>query len=111
MSAPSLDNVIYWALWVVVWLAPGLVTALIASEKGRSPWRWLALGAIASWIALVAIVVLPDESGRQPTPEAPDGTPGATPGETPGETPEATPVAAGEPAAWRDDESPTSSDA
>ncbi len=70
-DALNLDSAIYYLLWAVVWLAPGLVTALIASEKGRSVWLWLVLGVLLSWIALVAVIVLPEETERG-KPAAPD---------------------------------------
>ena len=60
-DAATLDSSIYYLLWAVVWLAPGLVTALIASDKGRSVWLWLVLGVVFSWLALVAIIFLPGE--------------------------------------------------
>jgi hypothetical protein len=69
-DALNVDSAVYYLLWAVVWLAPGLVTALIASEKRRSVWLWLVLGVFLSWIALVAIIVLPKEADhRSPAPE------------------------------------------
>lgn len=59
-----MSDVVYWALWAVVWVAPGLVTALIARDRGRPVWRWLIVGVVFSWIALIAIVLLPDQSGQ-----------------------------------------------
>ena len=59
-----LSDVVYWLLWVVVWVAPGLVTAMIAHDRGRPVWRWLVVGLIFSWLSLIAIIVLPDKSGQ-----------------------------------------------
>ncbi|MFN2250599.1 MAG: hypothetical protein ACK2UL_01670 [Anaerolineae bacterium] len=62
-GAGLLGDFVYWALWAVVWLAPGLVTALIAQEQGRPPLRWLIAGVVFSYAALVAVILLPNKSG------------------------------------------------
>mgnify|MGYP000184445206 CR=1 FL=1 len=44
--------------FIVIWLAFAIVTAIIASNKGRSGLGWLILGAIFGIFALIVIVVI-----------------------------------------------------
>ena len=45
-------------VFVFVWLAFGIVTALAANARGRDPMGWFAIGCIGGVFALVAVLVM-----------------------------------------------------
>lgn len=44
---------------IILWLGIAVLTAIIASSKGRSFVGWLILGALFSVLALIAVCAMP----------------------------------------------------
>jgi len=47
---------------LLIWIAFGVVCAIIASSRGRSSGGWFVLGAIAGVFALIVLLALPSQS-------------------------------------------------
>ena len=45
-------------VFVFIWLAFGVVTALAASSRGRSPVAWFFIGAVTGIFGLIAVLVM-----------------------------------------------------
>jgi bacteriorhodopsin len=45
-------------VFLFIWIAFGIVTALAASARGRDPWAWFAIGCIGGVFALIAVLVM-----------------------------------------------------
>lgn len=45
-------------LWILLWIAFGIVTALAAGSRARNPLAWFALGVLFGPFALVAVLVM-----------------------------------------------------
>ncbi|MFW5845150.1 MAG: hypothetical protein ACOCXJ_02890 [Planctomycetota bacterium] len=45
---------------LIIYAAFGVVCALIARSKGRTPVGWFFLGVLLSWIGIILVAVLPD---------------------------------------------------
>lgn len=58
----------WWALFIICWLAFGVVGALIAEAKSRPPIMGLALGVLLGIFGVVIIAALPRDM-----PKAPEG--------------------------------------
>lgn len=52
------------AFFIFIWLAFAVVTALAANARGRSAVAWFFIGLIFGIFALVAVLVMKDESTR-----------------------------------------------
>lgn len=52
---------------LIVWIAFGLVAAVIANSRGRDPGRWFAIGCLAGPFSLV-VAVMPSLAGG-PSPD------------------------------------------
>jgi hypothetical protein len=50
-------------LFLIIWAAFGVVTALAANSRGRSPVAWFFIGLIGGIFGLIAVLVMKDESG------------------------------------------------
>jgi len=59
-------------LWLFVWVAFGILCAVIAPGRGRSAAAWFFLGAIFGLFGLVALLAMPSVKGEG---EAEHGTP------------------------------------
>jgi len=51
-------------VFLIVWIAAAIITALAAQARGRSFLGWLLLGAVFGVFALIAVLVMRDESGK-----------------------------------------------
>jgi hypothetical protein len=49
-------------IFIFIWLAFGVVTALAANARGRSAAAWFVIGIIGGVFALVAVLVMEDLS-------------------------------------------------
>lgn len=56
---------------LIFWLAVAVVTAVIASSKGRSGFGWFLLGCALSLLALILVAVLPTKKVAPRDPNAP----------------------------------------
>lgn len=54
-----------------LWIVCAIVTAIIASSKGRSGFGWFILGFLLSLIALLLVIVLPSKK-RDPNAPSPE---------------------------------------
>ena len=52
-------------LWLMIWIAFGIVCALAAKPRGRNPAVWFFLGVLFGPFALVAVLVMPAVSSAQ----------------------------------------------
>ena len=50
-------------LFVFIWIAFAIITAIAASSRGRNFFGWLAIGALTGVFGLIAVLVMKDESG------------------------------------------------
>lgn len=55
----------------LIWIGFGVVTAIAAASRGRSPGSWLLLGFLFSIFALAAVLVMPSLKGEKggPSPD------------------------------------------
>lgn len=66
--------------YLVFWLLMGVISAVIAWQKGRSPIVWLVVGTLTSVIGLAVIVLLPRVASRQSAELSGSASPSAEPG-------------------------------
>jgi predicted outer membrane lipoprotein len=45
-------------MWIFIWLAFGVVTALAADARGRRFWVWLLIGLLTGVFGLIAVLVM-----------------------------------------------------
>lgn len=50
-------------MFLFIWLAFGVVTALAAGARGHNPWLWLAIGCIFGIFGLIAVLVIKPGNG------------------------------------------------
>lgn len=60
---------------VFIWVAFGVVTAIAASQRGRSAVGWFLLGILFSFFALIVVLILPRVETKQAAPVAPSAQP------------------------------------
>lgn len=56
---------------ITFWIGCAIVSAIVASSKGRSSFAWLVLGAIFGIFALILVIVLPSQNTPSRDPNAP----------------------------------------
>ena len=49
-------------MFIIIWIAFGIVTALAAQARGRSFFAWLLIGCLTGVLGLVAVLVMEDLS-------------------------------------------------
>ena len=47
-------------MFVFIWIAFGIVTALAAQSRGRDVWLWLGIGMMTGVFGLIAVLVMDD---------------------------------------------------
>lgn len=54
--------------WLLLWMASGVLCAVIASSRGRSTVGWLLLGALFGIFAIVGVIALPTVTSDEAPP-------------------------------------------
>jgi hypothetical protein len=57
---------------IAFWFGCAVVSAIIASSKGRSTFGWFVLGCLFSFFALILVAVLPTVKSTDPLAPSPD---------------------------------------